>query len=370
MPADTHDSPTPRRLAQEVARIIREMTPGLLRATGVPGLSACVADPFGPVDSIALGVREIGTDLRIDLDTVFQIGSVSKAISAVGLVRLVTLGCITLDEPILPRLRSWTFPRRILASHDPSALTMRHLLCHFSGLNVHGYPYLPLDSRLPSAAEILDGIDGPEYALDFLGPPGRTMHYSSANYVLLQLLAEDLTGEPFARWMHRTYLAPLGMHRSSYLWSHGFAGNFARRHTGEGQALPTMQRAVLASSNLHTTPTDLARVTSLVLAARFGNHDHDWFMPPDLAAEMIRGQPDAQSDPHWGLGWYLGFSQYHSTFKAGGAFEGVWSWLEGFPSCGVSVVMLTNSQSGQDVTRPIMERVRPLLLPQLTTASA
>jgi CubicO group peptidase (beta-lactamase class C family) len=307
-------------------------------------------------------VREIGTTRWIDPDTVFQIGSVSKAISGAGIVRLQVLGHMTLDEPVEPRLKSWKFPRRMREAHDVSGVTLRTLLSHFAGLNVHGYPYRPLNSPMPSAAQILEAVDGPEYALDFLGPPGKTMHYSSANFVLLQMLVEDVTGEPFAQWMKRTYLMPVGMHDSAYLWDEAYADNFAMRHTGEGQMLPIMQRAVLASSNLHTTPSDLARAMSLLLASRSGNSAWDWFLPPDLARAMTTGQPQGAADPHWGLGWYLGHAHLHSTFKAGGAFEGVWSWLEGFPATGVCVVMLTNSQSGQAVTKPIMERLRPGLL--------
>ena len=90
------------------------------------------------------------------------------------------------------------------------------------------------------------------------------------------------------------------------------------------------------------------------------------FLPGAASAELVRPQPVAQvaagEERHWGLGWYLGRPEVQTTYKAGGAFEGVWCWLEAFPASGVCVVLLTNSQSGARATHPIMNELRPFLL--------
>lgn len=341
---------------------VRALAPGLIASTGVPGMAVTVTDATGRFESDYFGVRDLRTLRKVDPATMFQIGSVSKAIASLGAVRAHVLGLIDLDEPIVPRLRSWKFPEHLARGRDLSRITLRTLISHTAGLNVHGYPYLPPDRPAPSAAQILDGIDGPEHRLDFLHDPGTKCWYASAHFVLLQCLIEDVTGQPYARWMHENVLMPLGMWDSSYVWNADIRARLASRHTGERDILPMMHRAVLASSNLHTNSRDLARATSLMFRARFGDHTYDWYLPPELAAEMIRPQPPWLTQPHWGLGWYLGEGFQQTTFKAGGAFEGVWCWLEGFPQTGVTVVMLTNSQSGAYATKPIMERLRPSLL--------
>lgn len=353
-------------LARKAAAIIQDRAGPLLRAHGLPGLSACVTSVGGPFHAMAFGVRELGRPEPVETGTIFQIGSVSKSISSIAAARMPLLGLLGLDEPVVGYLRSWKFPERMTRAHDVRLVTLRGLLSHTAGFNVHGYPYVDAGQPLPTAAQILEGCQGPDTILDWKGPPCETMHYSSAHFVLFQLLVEDITGRPFAEWMDRNLLLPLGMLDSAYLWDDSMRTRFAMRHTGEGHVLPQKQRAVLASSNLHTTASDLARALVFPMRSRFGDASMEWFLPASASAELARPQPVDQvaagEERHWGLGWYLGRPEVQTTYKAGGAFEGVWCWLEAFPASGVCVVLLTNSQSGARATHPIMSELRPFLL--------
>lgn len=353
--------PSPENFRRAVDTI-RHHAPSLMRQGGAPGLSIAIADASGHTETFCFGVTRAGAVMPVTPATVFQVGSISKSISAVAIARLPYLGVMSLDEPIVPRLRSWQFPQRLAAGRDLSAITMRSLLCHSAGLNIHVYPYHPLDKPLPSAAQVLDAIDGPAYTLEWVGTPGRTINYASAHFVLAALVVEDVTGETFDAWAHRTLLLPLGLHDSSFLLTPEARARLAHRHTGADVPLPVMQRAVLASSNLHTSARDLVRVTSTVLGLARGDSRDAWFMPRAIAQDMLTPQPDWSPDRAWGLGWYFGHGFQQTSFKAGGAFEGVWAWLEGFPSTGISVAILTNAESGQRLSHPLMRLIRPILL--------
>lgn len=350
-----------RTRAEWAFDVIRTRAPLLMPGVKVPGVQAALLAPGVEMLRFCTGVRDNRRPDPIDERTIFQIGSISKSIAAMGAVRMHHLGILDLDEPVQGRLKRWKIPGYVAQGRDLSKVTVRTLVSHTAGFNVHGYPYLPEDQPPPSAAQILAGIDGPACHLEFEFDPGTTPKYASANFQVLQMVMEDASGVPFAPWMKDNLLTPLGMHDSAYEWDDDIKARLISRHTGEGQALPRMYRGAKASSNLHTTAFDLARAAWAIVAARHGDHRYDHVIPPSLMDEMIRAQPPGLTGAMWGLGWFLDEGFRQSTFKAGGAFEGVWSWMEGFPSTGFVVVMLTNCQSGRAVTKPIMDQIRPVI---------
>ncbi|HKO86090.1 MAG TPA: serine hydrolase domain-containing protein, partial [Actinomycetota bacterium] len=188
-----------------------------LAASTTPGLAVALVHQGQVVWAAGYGMADPETGQPVTASTRFQAASLSKPVTAWGVLRLVESGRIGLDEPVLGRLRRWRLPPSPL---DADGITVRRLLSHTAGLSVHGYVGLTSDPPLPSIAASLSGETGDSFPVELLEAPGRRWLYSGGGYSLLQLLVEELTGRPFADYLRAEVLERLGMTASGgYQWS-------------------------------------------------------------------------------------------------------------------------------------------------------
>ena len=181
---------------------------------------------------------------------------------AIAAARLAEQGQMDLDGAIRWPLRSWLMPSSDLGSQ--ASVTPRMLLSHTSGLtDGFGFPGYAPTEPLPSAVQILQGVPPSKTAaVAFENPPMTRAQYSGGGSLIMQVLLEDRSGEPFAELMQREVLGPLQMRQSLYqqplpqrLWSIAASG-----HDAKGQRLPGRWRIYpeLAAAGLWTTSHDLA----------------------------------------------------------------------------------------------------------------
>jgi CubicO group peptidase (beta-lactamase class C family) len=204
------------------ASALDEHLPALLTKYHVPGaVVSCITNgevtwtkAFGQAN------RKTGAPMRSDL--VFNHGSNGKVLTAWGIMRLVEQGKVDLDAPANRYLKRWQIRS---SPFDPAGVTPRRLLTHTAGLSVHGFLDYDQRRRLPTLVEILEGKNQIELFGEVNGPvfirwqPGSKYVYSGGGYVLLQMIIEDVTGEPFATFMHREVTAPLGLGRLEWVWT-------------------------------------------------------------------------------------------------------------------------------------------------------
>ncbi|HEU5432089.1 MAG TPA: serine hydrolase [Thermomicrobiales bacterium] len=124
---------TPAMVAAAVARL-DGVVQDVMRQTGVPGVAAAVVYQDQVVHQQGFGVRKAGAPETIDIDTVFQLASVSKSMASTVVAAIVGTGATTWDAPIVT-----SFPEFALAEPWVSdAVTIRDMFCHRSGLPDHG----------------------------------------------------------------------------------------------------------------------------------------------------------------------------------------------------------------------------------------
>ena len=80
-------------------------------------------------------------------NTLFQAGSISKPVAALGALRLVEEGMFSLDENINDRLEQWQVPENKFTKEEK--VTLRRILNHSAGLTVHGFPVYTRKARIP-----------------------------------------------------------------------------------------------------------------------------------------------------------------------------------------------------------------------------
>jgi D-alanyl-D-alanine carboxypeptidase len=163
----------------------------------IPGLAYAVVDGEAVARSGFLGLANLELQVPVSEKSIFAIASLDKQLTAAGVMKLVELGKIQLEDD----------PARLLDLPWPG-LQVRHLLSHTSGLPdevgflVQGRELTEYDS-----ADHLDNIR----SLVPLAPPGLRYHYSDANLFLAQLLTEKASGEPWRTFVQREIFSPAGM---------------------------------------------------------------------------------------------------------------------------------------------------------------
>ena len=251
-------------------------------------------------------------------ETIFQMASVSKWVTAWGVMALVEQGQIQLDAPVSRYLKRWK-----LASSDypTDQVTVRRLLSHTSGLTddlgycgfAPGAPIQTLPASLGRAADACPLRSG----VVQVGDEAGTWRYSGGGYTLLQLLIEDVTGEPFANYMQKAVLRPLGMTRSTYRTGAAGYGDVAQFFDSAGRTAPHNRYTAAAAASLYSTADDMARFALAHLAGPGGEVPGRGVLSPASVATMRKAQARLFGTDHWGLG-----VQLYATSTRGGVIFG------------------------------------------------
>jgi len=309
----------------------------------VPGVAVAVLRDGQVVAAAGYGLRGAGTADKVDANTLFSVGSISKVATATTTLRLAAAGRVDLDRDVDDYLKRWKLPASD-AVPDP-AVSLRMLMSHTSGLGVHGFAdYQPADP-LPSLVQVLDGQKpAKNEAVRFKTPPGRVTDYSGGGVTVEQAVIEDATGQPLAALARAQVFAPLGMTRSTFesplLASHG---NVAKAHGGDGMVRAGPRGwesfAEAGASGLWTSANDLGRLVGGLIQSYQGRSD---FLPQPLATTMLT---EVSPGP-FGLGPRLGGAGPGRYFFHLGANESYLAFLEGYPETGDGFVILTNGANG------------------------
>lgn len=158
------------------ARVARESLKERMARFSVPGVSVAVADGGRTVWARGIGIADTSSGAPVTTRTIFQAGSISKAISATATLRLVERGVVDLDTDVNRYLTSWRVPDNPLTSREK--VTLRRLITHSAGTTVHGFLGIPAGTPLPTLIDVLEGRRsackaGEVYVGDPLAYPAR-----------------------------------------------------------------------------------------------------------------------------------------------------------------------------------------------------
>ena len=158
----------------------------------------------------AVGYQDLESRKPMRPDTIFDIRSVTKVVTAIGIMILMEDGRLTLDAPIEKYLPE--FKRSTKGSWSP--ITIHHLLTHTAGLPLY---------RLPVSEEI--AIKRNQTLVDYVAflskqepevEPGTQFRYCSGGFAILGRIVEVVSGKPYEKFMKERIFDPLGMKDSSF----------------------------------------------------------------------------------------------------------------------------------------------------------
>ncbi len=254
----------------------------------------------------------------VDRDTVFQVASLSKWITAWGVMALVEEGEIDLDAPVSTYLSRWTLPE---SGFDPHGVTARRLLSHTAGLTDGlGYagfePGTPVQTLEESLTRTADASPGASGVVQVGYEPGSEWQYSGGGYTLLQLLIEEVTGESFEAYMQRSVFQPLGMSHSTFQWTPDRGSKLATFYGVDSEPATHYRFTALAAASLYTSVSDLTRFIQAHL--RLGGEPVGRaVLEPETIQEMWRPHASQMGQDIWGLGTILYASNNEGGFVVG-----------------------------------------------------
>jgi CubicO group peptidase (beta-lactamase class C family) len=343
----------PPKPAESSPDAVDEIVRAEMRKRQIPGLSLAIIEHGEIVKAKGYGVTEKGGESPVTTSTLFQAGSISKPVSAVGALRLVEQGKLELDRDVNVSLVTWKVPENELTTEKK--VTLRGLLSHTAGLTVHGFPGYAADGPVASLVQVLDGAtpaNTPAIRVDIL--PGSLWRYSGGGYTVMQQMVIDVTGRPFPQFMHGAVLEPLGMKESTF--EQPLPADTARLTAsghdpdrsvvkGRWHIYPEM-----AAAGLWTTPSDLARFAIGLQQADTGRSEKV------LSREMARRMLSVEKDGY-GLGVGVEGTGTALRFGHGGRDAGFDARLTAFAETGQGAVIMINTNDNSRMVSRIFEAI-------------
>ncbi|HEX8793959.1 MAG TPA: serine hydrolase domain-containing protein [Polyangiaceae bacterium] len=177
---------------------------------GAPGAAVAILENGQLAFFHGFGLKGPSSTQPVDARTLFRIGSMTKSLTATALLGLVDDGKVGLDATLTSIVPNVGLP----AGTDTSALTVRELLTHQSGL----YDYLAVSGPTQDSA-LASVLESASFAADeyYMDPPGTFWNYANPNYYLAGLVLETAGGTLYRDAVKQRVLSPLGMTRTFFL---------------------------------------------------------------------------------------------------------------------------------------------------------
>jgi len=160
----------------------------------VPGVSIAVINNNRLEWARGYGIADKRTGRRVDENTIFRAGSISKPLTAAAAIRMVEMGALELDSDANRYLSTWKVSDNEFSIQNN--VTLRHLLSHTGGVTEGAFKGYAQGEEVPELVQILDGTDPantPPVRIEAV--PGATWKYSNGGYCIIQMIeyTEKLT---------------------------------------------------------------------------------------------------------------------------------------------------------------------------------
>jgi CubicO group peptidase (beta-lactamase class C family) len=296
----------------------------------------------------AYGLADRRWGIENTVDTRFGVASGSKALTALVVVGLVESGALELG----------TTARSVLGADLPligDGVTVEHLLAHRSGIgdsldenddtDVEDYPMAVPVQELATTEQFLAVLDGyPTKA-----PPDTEFAYNNGGYVVLALIAERVSGVPFAELVEARVCRPAGMHDTAFLRSDALPGRTALGYvTIDGEERTNVFHLPVRGTGdggMSTTASDVVAFWRALWAGRI--------VPARWVTEMVRPRSVAtELSMRSGLGFWL--HEASDVVMLEGCDAGVSFRTAHDPDSGLTHTVLSNTTDG---AWPVVERL-------------
>ncbi len=318
--------------------------------TGQPGCAVGIARGDNVLFRRGYGMATLDHGVAITPETVFDVGSVTKQVTASSIMLLALDGALSANDDIrtyLPELPDYG-----------AVMTIRHLLHHTSGIRDY-LNLMALGGRefyAPISHQDIVELMARQRALNAV--PGARYRYSNTGYMLLATIVERVSGQTFGTFARERIFEPLGMTRS-FLYENAEqvvsdrATGYAPGDAGQFRMVHNYSFATAGDGQLYTTVGDLLR-WSQALAT-------DAVAGPEFTRLMLERGVLGNGEPlDYAAGLAIGEYRGLGTIGHGGSTWGFRAQVMRFPDDGVTIAVLCNREDANP--RALVDGVADLYL--------
>ena len=324
------------------------------------GLSIALVDDRELILSEGFGFQNREENISATDKTIYNLGSVTKVITATAIMQLVEQGKIDLDAPIKKYLSDFAVRTRF---NQMQPVTVRNLLTHHSGLpgdrEINQFTRQPYE-HFSIAVDHLKN----EYTAY---PPDHVWAYSNLGFNLLGVIIERVSGIKYADYIRRNIFEPLEM-KNSAVNKHDISSKLYSKvyRVKDNTSYWYAHFRDQSTGGLLSNVDDMSRFMRMVLNS--GSSAGSTILQPETLDEMLTEQnKDIALDLGFkiGLGWYLDrtYFRYAGRFCGhGGDFAAVHTQMSMLPEHKLGVIVVSNSDNSAIVVREIADIALQLAL--------
>ncbi len=339
----------PEKYAAAAARV-EKLIQSEVAAKGLPAVSIALVDDQTIVWAKGFGFANPAKKIPATAATVYRVGSVSKLFTDVAVMRLVESGKLDLDAPVTHYLPDFK-PK----NPWDKAIALRQLMTHRAGL-VREPPvgnYFDAENR--SLEKMVASLNDTELVY----PPETKVKYSNAGVAVVGYVLEKTQNEPFAKYVKRAVLDPLGMADSAFEWNESLLKNMAKGtmwtlHGREFPA-PTFELGISPAGSMYSNVLDLAKFLKMLAADGKGMHGQ--LLKHATLEEMWKPQFSKEKTGA-GLGFFIGDREGKRRVWHDGAIYGFATELAYLPEEKLGVVVAIS----RDCVNPVVRRIADFAL--------
>jgi len=306
----------------------------------VPGVSIAVVKNGAIRWAKGYGYANTKTGTKVDVNTLFQAGSISKPLAALAALKLSENNSLELHKDVNYYLKNWQIPDNEFTKTEK--VTLERLLTHTAGMTVHGFPGYKQTDKFPEIIDVLNG-KGNTAKITVDTEPGSIWRYSGGGYTVMEKVVEDVSGLSLEEYMSKNILLPIGMKNSTYLqpipieWQK----NISAAYDENGILIEGLWNNYpeQAAAGLWTTASDLAMYCIEIQDIVQGKKDG--ILTGKTVNKMLTKHKN-----DWGLGPSLQNQKDSLIFGHGGKNAGFTNNMKAYAYKGNAIIVMTNADNG------------------------
>jgi CubicO group peptidase (beta-lactamase class C family) len=316
-----------------------------MKSWAVPGLAVAIVKDGKVVLTKGYGLRNVQANLPVTADTLFAIGSSTKAFTTMAMGILAEEGKLAWDDPVTKYLPTFELRDKVAGM----GMTPRDLVTHRSGLPRHDLVWYNATRTRAELVAVLKYLEPSESFRE-------KFQYQNLMFLTAGHLAAEVAGTSWEEVIRTRILDPLGMKSTNFAVSvsqkrRDFATPYRLKEKVAGDIPFRVIDAIGPAGSINSTANDMAKWLQLnlgvgavdgkrIVAARQVQDMHR----PHMVIQTFPGlfeDPEIQQ-PAYGLGWFVESYRGRKRVHHGGAIDGFQAQVSFLPAEGVGVVVLTN----------------------------
>jgi CubicO group peptidase (beta-lactamase class C family) len=338
--ASEAQKPTDKRLAGLDTFALR-----ILKEWNAPGVSIAVVEKNKVIYTGGFGFRDVEMKLPVTENTLFAIGSCTKAFTASLLGMLEKDGNLSLDKPVRDYLPELKFQNEYTNAHA----TLRDLISHRTGLPRHDFSWY---GSTASRSELLSRIQYQEPSAELR----EKWQYNNFMYLAQGMVIEKLTGKSWEVNIKEKILQPLGMNNTNMSvidMEKAVDRSLAyRTEKDKPKAIPYRNiDAIGPAGSINSCAKDMAKW--LITWINNGKFNEKEIIPTAYRSQAMTVQvatggglpslenPDVNMSGY-GLGWSISSYRGHYRVEHGGGIDGFITSTSFFPTDSIGIFVVSN----------------------------